>query len=334
VGWKKTCLLYVAMACAWVSAPSLAADKDIIPGFLAQIAEANLRRSLFYISKDPIPFRKANYTVPGHKRSTLDETDAWIEKRLRGWGYKVEREECEVQAFGCDLKRPRHHTYAPPPPGAPFYQVYNLYAKKTGRRCPKEIILLLAHKDSQSWTDSPGAYDNAVGTVAVLELARVLARYQSERSIWFLWCNEEHKPWTSATAAENCRQRGDHLVAIFNTDSLGGRSDEDVTAGRKTNVTLYTAPEGKRLAELMAEVNETYKIGLVQSSYQRQRPGDDDGSFIKAGYTCAVANLGSCPYADAGYHEAGDVPDRVDIVNVRMATQATLAAVLRLDCAP
>jgi hypothetical protein len=334
VGRTKICFLGVALAAVLAPARSRAADKDIIPGFLGQIAEANLRRSLFFIAKDPIPFRKANDTVPGHRRSTLEETDAWIERQLRRWGYPVERDECQVQAFGCDLKRPRHHTYALPPPGAPFYPVHNLYAKKPDRQCPQEIILLVAHKDSQSWTNSPGAYDNAVGTVAVLEIARVLARYPSRRSIWFLWCNEEHYPWTSVTAAENCRRRGDQVVAVFNTDSLGGKSDEDVKAGRKTNVTLYTAPEGKRLAELMAEVNAAYRIGLEQSSYQRPRPGDDDGSFVKAGYPCAVANLGSYPYADAAYHEAGDVPARVDLVNVRLATQAILAAVLRLDCAP
>ena len=46
-------------------------------------------------------------------------------------------------------------------------------------------------------------------------------------------------------------------------------------AGRKTNVTLYTRPEGKRVADLMAEVNERYRIGLIQSSHQRSRPGDD-----------------------------------------------------------
>ncbi|MBI5394795.1 MAG: M28 family peptidase [Verrucomicrobia bacterium] len=331
---KNIRFLCAAIVCAWIPPSSPAADNDIIPGLIAQISEANLRRGVIHIASDPLPFRKANYTVPGHKRSSLDETDAWIEKQLRGWGYKVERETCEVQAFGCDLKKPRHHTYAPPPPGAPFFKVHNLYAKKTGRRCPKEIIVLVAHKDSQSWTDSPGAYDNAVGTVALLEMARVLARHKSDRSIWFLWCNEEHKPWTSVTAANNCRQRGDNLIAVFNTDSLGGKSAEDIAAGRKTNVTLYTAPEGKRLADLMAEVNDAYKIGLAQSSHQRKQPGDDDGSFIKAGYPCAIANLGSFPYADPNYHEAGDTAERVDIVNVRMATQAVLAVVLRLDRAP
>jgi hypothetical protein len=307
---------------------------DIIPKFIQQISEANLRRDLFYIAKDPLRFRKANHTLPSHGQSTLDETDTWITKRLRRCGYTVADDVCEVQAYACDLTKPRHHTYAKPAHDAPFFTARNLYAKKTGRRLPKEIIVLVAHKDSQSWIDSPGAYDNGVGTVALLELARVLAHYQSNRSIWFLWCNEEHRPWTSVIAANNCRQRGDNLVAIFNTDSLGGKSDEDTAAGRKTNVTLYTAPEGKRLADLMAEVNDAYKIGLVQSSCLRPRPGDDDGSFVKAGYPCAVANLGSYPYVDSAYHEAEDTPERVDFVNVRMSTQATLAAVLRLDHAP
>ncbi|MBI5819686.1 MAG: M28 family peptidase [Verrucomicrobia bacterium] len=334
------CILVLASGCADKTPPTQSAkgaatgSSDIIPGLLAQVTEANLRRDLFYVAKQPLPFRRANYTVPGHKRSTLEETDAWIERRLRDYDYKVESDICEVQAFGCDLKKPRHHTYARPAYDSQFFTVRNLYAKKTGRRCPKEIIVLVAHKDSQSWIDSPGAYDNGVGTVALLELARVLAGYQSERSIWFLWCNEEHAPWTSNIAAKNCRQRGDNLIAIFNVDSIGGKSDEDIAAGRKTNVTLYTAPEGKRLADLMAEVNDAYKIGLIQSSYERKRPGDDDGSFIKAGYPCAVASLGSYPYADSAYHEAEDKPERVDFVNVRMSTQATLAAVLRLDRAP
>lgn len=319
---------------AQLARPAETPDREIIPGFLQQVSEVNLRHTVSHLAKAPLPFRKVNYTVPGHAQNSLEEADAWIETQLRSWGYPVEREVCQVRAFGCDLKKPKHHTYAPPPPDAPTYRVCNLFAKKSGHRRPSEIILLLAHKDSQSWNDSPGAYDNAVGTAAILELARVLASYENDRSIWFLWCNEEHTPWTSVTAADNCRKRGDNLVAIFNTDSLGGKSDEDLAAGRKTNVSLYTAPAGKRLADLMAEMNEVYRIGLVQTSRQRQQPGDDDGSFVKAGYTCAIANLGSYPYADAEYHLAGDVAERVDMVNVRMAAQATLAAVLHLDRSP
>ena len=118
---------------------------------------------------------------------------------------------------------------------------------------------------------------------------------------------------------------------IFNLDSLGGKSQEDLDAGRKTNVTLYTEPEGERFADLMAEVNSAYGIGLIQQKIKRATPGDDDGSFVNAGYPMAVANLGSFPYVDPAYHTEEDVPERVDIPNLKMATQASLAAGLRVD---
>jgi hypothetical protein len=69
----------------------------------------------------------------------------------------------------------------------------------------------------------------------------------------------------------------------------------------------------------------------VQSIYQREAPGDDDGSFVNAGYPAAIINLGSFPFAEPNYHEAGDTADRVDVPNVRKAVQAILAAVLTVD---
>ncbi|MGI8915704.1 MAG: M28 family metallopeptidase [Chloroflexota bacterium] len=304
---------------------------DTIKERLTQVSAERLRENLFYLAEEPLPFRKANYSVPGHAQSTLEEADAWIAGQLRASGYVVERHGVPVQAFGFDATKPKQRAYARPVPDAPWYTAYNLYAKKAGSKYPEEIILFLAHKDSQSWVDSPGAYDNAVGTVAVLELARVLAEYPSARSLWFLFCNEEHVPWTSIAAAEQARQRGDNLIAIFNLDGLGAKANDAIAAGHKTNVTAYTTPEGRQLADLMAAVNEEYAIGLLQEAKQRPHPGDDDGSFIKAGYLAAVANIGSFPYADAEYHLESDVPERVDIDNVRMAAQTTLAAVLRLD---
>lgn len=298
---------------------------------LDQVLENRLRHCVYSLSEDPLPFRKVNFHRPGQARHTLDEADEWLSGELASYGYVVEREACRVQPFGFDANKPRQHAYAPPPPGTPFFTAYNLYAKKLGKQIPEEIILVLAHKDSQSWIDSPAANDNAVGTAGVLEIARVLAGYPSERSIWFMFCNEEHTPWTSIAAAQNCRQRGDNLIAIFNLDGIGVKSDEDRAAGKMTNFTMYTTPQGKQLANLMAEVNRMYEIGLIQEARLQPRPSNDDGSFIKAGYDYAVANVGSCPYADPQYHLEGDTADRVDTANARLTTQATLAAVLHLD---
>jgi hypothetical protein len=286
---------------------------------------------LFYLSKSPLPYRKVNYSLPGHAKNTLYEADDYIVWKLGGPGYQMKRESCRVQAFRRDTSKPLRSQFARPASEDPWYTAYNIYGKKRGEKYPDEIILFVAHKDSQSWIDSSGAYDNAVGTAACIEIGRVLRHYPAQRSIWFLFCNEEHTPWTSVTAANNAKQRGDNIIAIFNLDGLGGKSQEDIDAGRQTNSTLYTTPEGERLADLMAQVNEEYKIGLMQKKYQRKSPGDDDGSYVKAGYTSAIANIGSYPYADPNYHAPGDIPELVDLINLRMSTQASLAAALTMD---
>ena len=248
--------------------------RDIIPDRIKQVSPEQLRRNLFYLSKTPLPYRKLNYTIPGHATNTLYEADNFIQRNLESWGYPVEKEGVQVQPFGCDTSKPKAHQYAPPASDALWYTAYNLYAKKQGSVYPEEIILFLSHKDSQSWVDSPGAYDNAAGTVGTMEIARVLKDYRSQRSIWFLFCNEEHKPWTSVTAAQNAKARGDNLVAIFNLDSLGGKSQADIDAGHRTNVTLYTKPEGERFADLMGggEQNLRHRIntGKVSATIPRR----------------------------------------------------------------
>ena len=297
-----------------------------VRALLERIDEGRLRRDLFALSKDPLPVRTCNRTVPGHAKCTLDEADDYLQGRLESCGYTVEREACRVQAF-----RNAGGTYARPAPEDPWYVAHNLYAGKAGGQRPDETILLISHKDSQSWIDSPGAYDNAVGTVAHLEIARVLRPVPTRRTFRFVFCNEEHTPWTSVAVARGARERGERLVAVYNLDSLGGKPAAEAAAGLRTNVTAYTADEGEALADLMAEVNAAYGLGLLQRKVRRERPGDDDGSFVQAGFPAAVINLGSWPYADPNYHQPGDIPERVDLTNVRMAAQATLAAVLHLD---
>ena len=303
--------------------------------FIAQtimrVDQRRLSDDLFHLADNPIPMRKLNLTVPGHPKNTLYEADDYLAAQLEACGYEVEREGVRVQAFRCDATKPKAHQYSRPSPDDPWYVAYNLYAERRGKARPEEIILLLAHKDSQSWVHSPGAYDNAVGTVAVLELARLAASLEPQRTIRFLFCNEEHTPWTSVTAARNASQRGDRLVAVFNLDALAGKSQQDIDAGVKTNVTLYTVDEGKALADLMTQVNEAYHVGLRQQIARRKGPGDDDGSFVKAGYGRTVLSIGSFPYADPEYHREGDVAERVDVENVCLAARATLAAALEVD---
>ncbi|MBI5835141.1 MAG: M28 family peptidase, partial [Armatimonadetes bacterium] len=213
----------------------------------------------------------------------------------------------------------------------PWYDADNLSLRRPGHRCPERSLVLIAHKDSQSWVDCPGAYDNGVGTVALLEIARVLAAVPLDHSLWLLWCNEEHTPWTSYPAALAAAERGEQLDAIFNIDSLGGRSEADHAAGRRTNVSVYTHDEGRPFAELITQVVADFGLPLATSVATAERPNDDDGMFINAGYRHAIKCLGSWPYAHRWYHDERDDFAGVDIENVALATRAVVAALLRLD---
>lgn len=304
---------------------------DPVPGLMAQLSPELMRQRLYYLAQDPLPYRKLNYVLPGHTKSTLDEADDYLQAQLESFGYAVEKEPVPVQAYRCGASKPKSHQYSAPAPEDPWYTAHNLYARKAGRERPEEIIVVISHKDSQSWVDSPGANDNAVGTVANWELARVLAGHETCRSIWFVGCNEEHSPWTSVTAAQRARERGDDIIAVFNLDGLGRKSDEDHAAGLLAHVALFTTPEGERLADLVGAVIADYALDLRFSTYERPQPGDDDGAFVQAGYGAAIANIGSYPYADSEYHKEGDTPDRVDLPNALRSAQAVLAAILRVD---
>ena len=295
----------------------------------AKVSADRIRKGVYYLSEDPLPRRVLNYTLPGHAASTLEEADAWIIEQLRKAGYSPKTDSTKVQAFGRDFTKPLAHQYAPPPPGSPGYTAHNIIADKEGSEHPEGLIIIIAHKDSQSWIASPGANDNAVGTCGALELATVLSGYKPNHTIRFIFCNEEHTPWTSVTAAEAIKKSGLKVLALINLDAIGAKPPSQ--QGQLTNVTRYSSPEGERLADLMARLNKHHCLGLKQSKYLSDSPGDDDGSFVKAGFPWSVLNIGSMPYGDPNYHQEGDTPEKVDYENAKATVQLTLAAVLHLD---
>lgn len=303
----------------------------IAPAILQRVSPDRLRRDLFYLSRDPLRFRKVNYTRPGQTIHSLAEADAYIRSQLEACGYAPVSTACQVQAFRCDETKPIHHWCAAPHPDDPWYEAANIEATRPGWEHPDEIIQLIAHKDSMSWIDSPGAHDNCAGTVVNLELARVLATLAPRRAIRFLFCNEEHTPWTSRFAAEAAAARGDNIIAVMNVDSLDGKSDEDMAAGRLTHVVGYSTDEGRLLAEFIAGCAARCAPDLETRVCFKERINDDDGMFINAGFRATVMHIGSWPYGDSQYHLPGDTPERVNIANLTRSAQLLLCAILEID---
>ena len=300
----------------------------MIRDVLEKVSADRLRRDLFYLSSDPLPFRKANYTRPGQSVHSLAEADAFITGQLESAGYKVEATQHKVQAWRCDKTKPLHHWYSPPDPSDPWYDVANLEASRPGRTQSKEIIQLISPKDSQSWIDSPGAKDNATGVVANLEVARILAGCDLKRPVRLLFCNEEHWPWTSRFNAQAAAARGDRIIAVLNQVVLDDKSDEDMLAGKMVHAVAWSTDEGKPLADFIADCAARHHIGLNVRTYAKPAPNGDDGLYIKSGFRTAVMNTGGG--GDSQYHMPGDIPGRVSIENLLRSTQLLLAAVLEL----
>jgi hypothetical protein len=295
------------------------------------LSQDRMRRDLLHLCRDPLPFRKANWNRPGRKASSLQEADLYIREQLQATGCEVLSSVHRGQAFRCDRRKPIHHWYSKPQPEDPWYELENLQAVFTGRSHPQEIIQLVSHKDSMSWIDSPGAHDNATGTVANLEIARSLADYPLRRTVRILFCNEEHTPWTSRHAAEEAAARGDNIIAVLNVDSLDGKSDRDAAEGRLTHAVTYSTEEGQTLAQRVLATAARTGTDLEVTAVHKEKINDDDGMFINAGYRCTVMNVGSFPYRDPQYHLPGDTPERVNMENLALSAELILAVVLEID---
>lgn len=297
---------------------------------LNAVSEERLNHDLFYLCRDPFSFRSVTYTIPWHTKNSLDEFDGFLEGEMKKYSSHVRMIPYKLRPFRCDSSKELHHWYSAPLEEDPWYDGNCIEVTLPGTEHPDEIIQLVSHKDSMSWINSPGACDNAVGTIANMELVRILSQVKLSRTVRVLFCNEEHSPWYSKTYAEHAASHSDQIIAVLNQDSLCGKSAEEARKG-PCMASAYSVPEGKALADLLVRMQEKYQIPIRVISAQKDSVNDDDGSFIRAGYLRTVINCGSWPYSDEEYHLPGDIPERVNIRELALSVQLLLAAVLEMD---
>lgn len=103
-------------------------------------------------------------------------------------------------------------------------------AEITGKRRPKEVIVIGAHYDTVP--GSPGADDNASGIAALLEIASLLKDVPMDRTVRFVaFPNEEYhgEDWRNMGSyhhAKRSHDRGDNLVGMISLEMLGYFSSE------------------------------------------------------------------------------------------------------------
>ncbi|UCF63125.1 MAG: M20/M25/M40 family metallo-hydrolase [bacterium] len=181
----------------------------------------------------------------------------------------------------------------------------NVYAVQAGTTFPDQQFIVCAHYDDMpSFGAAPGADDNASGTAAVLEVARILSQISTPYTIIYaLWDEEEMGLVGSAYYAQQAAQAGDNILGVVNLEMFGWDGNDDST------IDIHTRPVGNslQLAGFIEDIQSIYQLGLFPVTYNPGTTASDHSSFWNQGYTAVVfsqAFYGNDmnPY----YHTAGD----------------------------
>ncbi len=136
----------------------------------------------------------------------------------------------------------------------------NVYGVQTGTDFPNQKYIICAHYDDMpSGSVAPGADDNASGTAAVLEAARILTQYQSKYTIVYaLWDEEEQGLVGAYYYAQQAANAGDSILGVVNMDMIAWDSNNDHIAD------VHTRPVGTSLflKDKLIEINNLYSLGL------------------------------------------------------------------------
>jgi hypothetical protein len=157
--------------------------------------------------------------------------------------------------------------------------------------------------------DAPGANDDASGTAAVLEMARVMAKYEFDATIVFMAvAGEEQGLLGSTYFAEQAKQKGSDVEAMFTNDIIGssvgasGVRDASTVRVFSEGVPSNEKPEeatvrrgvggendsaSRQLARFIKETGERYVPAMrVMMVYRRDRylRGGDHIPFLERGF--------------------------------------------------
>lgn len=241
---------------------------------------------------------------------------------------------------------------------------------------PDRVLVVSGHYDSMptspidATSAAPGADDDASGTAAVLELARVMSRYRFSATIVFLAvAGEEQGLYGSAHWAKAAKERDAHIEAMLDNDIIGSSRSQSGSIDRGTvrlfaqGVPPKAAPDDGLLALLRAggendtpprelaraarEIAAQYVPSInVRVVYRADRylRGGDHLPFLERGYPAVRFTEPAEDYRrqhqdvreEKGV-QYGDTPDHVDFAytaDVARVNAATLGVLARAPAPP
>ena len=207
----------------------------------------------------------------------------------------------------------------------------NIVFRREGEVDPARRVLLGAHYDSYSGPTSfecaPGADDNATGTAAVIECARVLRSERLERTVEFVLFDAEELGLIGSRVFAGALDSNAVYEGVLNLDMLGWEPAAEMTvlvSGRDTT------PGDSAIARAVAEAIEACDLALEATYVEGEPLASDHMAFWEAGIPAVLliegSNGGLTPY----YHSCADVAATINDLFHETCTKAALGAVCLL----
>ncbi len=202
-----------------------------------------------------------------------------------------------------------------------------------------ETILVTSHYDHlgvQEGKSYPGANDNGSGTVAMVEVARLLAGTRLARSVLFVsFGSEEQLMLGSYHYVAHPLRPLATTRAVINLDMIGRNEEHtpeslgayEITAGRSDQLNLVGAAYSPDLAAVLQRAAPGARLALSdkfdRDSSMRALFRCDHLPFLQKGIPAVWLFGGFHP----GYHEPVDTIDRLDFDKMERAVRLTVDAV-------
>jgi len=188
-------------------------------------------------------------------------------------------------------------------------------------------------------TNSPGVTDDASGTAAVMELARVMSRYEFEKTVVFIsFSGEEIGLEGSKVYAADARQKGLRIEAVLNNDIIGNDTSGNGRINNRTVRAFAAGPEdspGRALLRYTKLLAGRYVPSMdVEMVFHGDRfnRGGDHTSFQTQGY--AAVRLTTSSENFENQHSATDTLANASVPYTTRVTRMNAAVLASLALAP
>jgi len=192
----------------------------------------------------------------------------------------------------------------------------------------KNILIFNAHYDSVA---SPGADDDASGTVAVLAAAYALSKFQFNHTIKFIaFSGEEQGLFGSLAYVREAYENRDDILCEFNADMIGYAKAKE--SGKKFR--MYGTKDVQWIMDDIEKVNNESNLdfNLIRGiASEGSLTGSDYASFIYYGYEAVSFWEGEW---DPNMHSPMDDLENVNtsyLVNTTRLIAAALAHIADID---